>query len=269
MGQTSGLSRPADRFADRAEAYDLGRPDYAAAALDQLCRPGSVRGAASIADVGAGTGILSAMLLSRGYQVVAVEPSPAMRGRSDRRHGHHPGYRSTAGSAEHTGLPDSSVEAITVGQALHWFELDRARQEFGRILRPGGTLLFLWNTLVPSEVVRAADGALSALVPAYVTRKTAEPPTAAELVRAVVPDGATLHQALFDHQHALGEEGFLALFLSASYAPGGPDPLVTLLTKELAAIFRSHQRGGAVTLHYRTRAITGVCAGGPADGGPG
>jgi hypothetical protein len=68
------------------------------------------------------------MLLARGYMVVAVEPSLAMRGRCSRLHGHHPGYRSTAGSAEHTWLPDSSVDAITVGQALHWFELDRTRR---------------------------------------------------------------------------------------------------------------------------------------------
>ena len=39
--------------------------------------------------------------------------------------------------AEHTGYPDGSFDAITVAQALHWFDMAAFWQEVGRIARPG------------------------------------------------------------------------------------------------------------------------------------
>ena len=261
------MSSPAAIYSDRVASYDLGRPDYPRAPLDRLRDLGGVPDAATIADVGAGTGILTAMLIAGGYRVVAVEPNAAMRGRCDRRLGHHLSYRSAAATAEDTGLPDSSVDAITVGQALHWFDLDRARREFKRILRPGGALLFLWNALdfADDEVARAVDLVLSALLPAYLATKAAEPDPA-ELARAAVPPGTTLHIAQIAHQQLLGADAFRSRFLSTSYAPSCDDPLVDVLAKELAAIFHTHQQDGAVTLRYWTTAITGVCAGGTPEG---
>ena len=50
-------------------------------------------------------------------------------------------------AAEHTGLPDSSVDLITVAQALHWFDLDAFYTEARRVLRPGGTLAAWTYTL--------------------------------------------------------------------------------------------------------------------------
>jgi SAM-dependent methyltransferase len=34
---------------------------------------------------------------------------------------------------------------VLVGQAMHWFDLDRAFPEIARVLRPGGVLAGLWN----------------------------------------------------------------------------------------------------------------------------
>jgi SAM-dependent methyltransferase len=43
-------------------------------------------------------------------------------------------------------LDDGTVDAVTVGQALHWFDLEDALREIHRVLRPEGCLLFTWNT---------------------------------------------------------------------------------------------------------------------------
>ncbi|KXZ48701.1 hypothetical protein GPECTOR_26g604 [Gonium pectorale] len=44
------------------------------------------------------------------------------------------------GDAHATGLPDASVDLVTVGQALHWFRLDEFYRECRRVLRPNGVL---------------------------------------------------------------------------------------------------------------------------------
>jgi SAM-dependent methyltransferase len=56
-----------------------------------------------------------------------------------------PGVDAREGSAEAIPLPDSSVDAVLVGQAWHWFDADRAFAEIARVLRPGGVLAVIWN----------------------------------------------------------------------------------------------------------------------------
>jgi SAM-dependent methyltransferase len=105
------------------------------------------RDAASIdaTDVGAGTGIWTRMLAARGlHSVVAVEPNDDMRGQGiETSRG--TGIVWHKGSAEATGLPDSSVDLVTMASSLHWADFDKVCDEFHRILRPGGVFAALWN----------------------------------------------------------------------------------------------------------------------------
>jgi ubiquinone/menaquinone biosynthesis C-methylase UbiE len=95
-----------------------------------------------VLDLGAGTGKLTAVLLSLGADVTAVEPDPGMLAEFRRAL---PGVRSLSGRAEAIPLPDASVDAVVAGQALHWFDMDRALPEIARVLVPGGVLAGLWN----------------------------------------------------------------------------------------------------------------------------
>ena len=56
-----------------------------------------------------------------------------------------PGAEVLAGTAEALPLPDGSVDAVTVGQAFHWFEPEPALREIARVLRPGGAMALVWN----------------------------------------------------------------------------------------------------------------------------
>ena len=95
-----------------------------------------------VADVGAGTGKLTATLVGLGAEVTAVEPDPQMLAELRRTM---PEVRSVPGSAEEIPLPDASLDAVLAGQAMHWFDMDRALPEIARVLRPGGVLAGLWN----------------------------------------------------------------------------------------------------------------------------
>jgi SAM-dependent methyltransferase len=69
---------------------------------------------------------------------VAVEPIPEMRA-------HIAGAEVLGGTAEAIPLPDGSADVITVAQAFHWFDHDRALPEIHRVLREGGNLVLVWN----------------------------------------------------------------------------------------------------------------------------
>lgn len=129
----SGLS-----FGRVAQLYERSRPGYPEAALDWLLPPGARR----VADVGAGTGKLSRLLVARGLEVTAVEPDDGMRAELARRV---PEALALAGRGEAIPLPDGAVDAVLFAQAWHWVDARTASAEVARVLVPGGRLGLLWN----------------------------------------------------------------------------------------------------------------------------
>jgi ubiquinone/menaquinone biosynthesis C-methylase UbiE len=127
-------------FGSQSARYDRARPSYPAAALDLVLSgdPAPRR----ILDVGAGTGKLTAALLGRGAEVLAVEPDRQMLAVLAARL---PQVEAVTGAAERLPLRDGSVDAIVVGQAFHWFQRPQADRELARVLRPGGVVALLWN----------------------------------------------------------------------------------------------------------------------------
>jgi len=128
---------------EAAVVYDRSRPAYAPAGLDFALLPLAGLTSPRVLDLAAGTGQVTRLLLARGLDVVAVEPAPGMRKVLEH---NTRAARVLAGTAEEIPLPDGSVHLVTVGQAFHWFDLERALPELARVLRPGGTLALLYNS---------------------------------------------------------------------------------------------------------------------------
>jgi SAM-dependent methyltransferase len=132
----------ASAFGATAAAYAEHRPDYAEGAIRWALEPIGLREPPRVVDLGAGTGKLTAALARLGAEVTAVEPDPRMLAQL---RAELPSVRSVPGSAEQIPLPDASVDAVVAGQAMHWFDLDRAMPEIARVLVPGGVVAALWN----------------------------------------------------------------------------------------------------------------------------
>jgi SAM-dependent methyltransferase len=137
-------ARRAASFGAVAAEYAAHRPDYPAAAVQWALAPAPRREHEElhVLDLAAGTGKLTRGLLALGHRVTAVEPDPAMLDELRRQA---PQAAALGGSAERIPLPDASVDAVVVGQAIHWFDQDRALPEIARVLRPGGPLATLSN----------------------------------------------------------------------------------------------------------------------------
>lgn len=132
--------RLASSFDEGSDRYDRLRPSYPADAA-RFCVPFEH---ARVADIGAGTGKFTQVLHELGHEVIAVEPSAAMRGQLSRIL---PGVQVLDGTAERTGLPGAAVDAVVFAQAWHWADVPRATAELIRVLRPGGTVAMVWNRL--------------------------------------------------------------------------------------------------------------------------
>ncbi|GAA1438453.1 class I SAM-dependent methyltransferase [Leifsonia poae] len=138
MRERNDKDAHARSFDKAADVYEAARPGYPAEAVAWLLE--GVSG--PVLDLGAGTGKLTRSVLDRGFDAVAVDPSPAMLGVLAEAL---PEVDTRVGSGERIPLDDASVGAVVAGQAWHWVDPAVAVPEVARVLRPGGTLGLVWN----------------------------------------------------------------------------------------------------------------------------
>ncbi|ATB35611.1 methyltransferase [Cystobacter fuscus] len=246
-----------ERFTDRVADYVRFRPDYPAALVDFLHGPCAVAPTAPVADIGAGTGISTRMLLDAGHPVVAVEPNAAMRAAADAWLGGLPGYRSVAGTAEATTLESGSVGLVTAAQAFHWFDQDKTRQEFARVLAPGGQVALFWNSrlLEGSAFLRDYEALLRHYCPDYATVAERYP---SDEEMATWFRGGLRHQARIPHSQRLDYEALRGRHLSSSFVPKEGHPIHAPMMEALRELFERDSEGGQVVFAYDTRIFVGT-----------
>ncbi|MEU3860566.1 class I SAM-dependent methyltransferase [Streptomyces sp. NPDC028722] len=134
----------AHSFNSAAAQYAANRPSYPPALLDAVeeLAGRSLSGARTV-DVGAGTGIASALLHARGADVLAVEPGEGMAAEFRRALPHIPLVR---GDGNALPVADAHADLLTYAQAWHWTDPAHSVPEALRVLRPGGALALWWNT---------------------------------------------------------------------------------------------------------------------------
>jgi SAM-dependent methyltransferase len=140
----SSRATRAHSFNAAAAQYAANRPSYPPALLDAIEDLAGHRLTGSrVADVGAGTGIATALLHPRGADVVAVEPGDGMAAEFRRVL---PDVPLVRGNGNALPLADASVDFLTYAQAWHWTDPAQSVPEALRVLRPGGALALWWNT---------------------------------------------------------------------------------------------------------------------------
>lgn len=248
-------SNATSRFSDRVENYVRYRPGYPPEAMQVLQTECGLTPSDVVADIASGTGIWTRMLLENGNPVYGVEPNTEMRPAGERLLASFPNFTSVAGKAEATTLADSSVDFVTAAQAAHWFDRERSRQEFARILRPGGWLVLLWN-----ERVTDATPFLREYEQLLLTYGTDYELVRHERTTDAVNeffDPAPFQERVFAMRQEFDYAGLEGRLLSSSYAPGPGHPKHAPMLHGLRRIFDEHSSSNRVAFDYKTRVYFG------------
>ncbi|MBM3327896.1 MAG: class I SAM-dependent methyltransferase [Calditrichaeota bacterium] len=239
---------PKGRFSSRTPFYHAARPRYPLAMQDFLKAELGLGPGSMVADVGSGSGLSCEPFLALGCRVWAVEPNPEMR-REAERHYRVLSWTSVDGSAEATTLASGQFDCAAAGQAFHWFDADRARIEFARILKPSGSTVIFWNR-------RIREGGFNEAYEEIIVRFRRGMEALDDFFRYqgrlnAFFSGRFETRSLQNHQD-LNREGLMARILSASYMPLPYDPDYHDLLKAVDTAFARFERSGKVRIDYNT-----------------
>jgi SAM-dependent methyltransferase len=248
-------SNATSRFSDRVENYVLYRPGYPLEALEALRTECGLAREHIVADIASGTGIWTRALLENSNAVFGVEPNAEMREAGERLLAAFPKFTSVAGTAESTTLADQSVDFVTAAQAAHWFDRERSRREFVRILKPGGWLVLLWNERLTDTTPFLHD--YEQLLLTYGTDyNEVRHERTTDAVNEFF-DPAPYQERSFEMGQEFDYAGIEGRLLSSSYAPGPDHPQYSPMLRELHHVFDAHAISGRATFEYKTRLYFG------------
>lgn len=250
------MKDPTQRFSSRVENYVKYRPHYPTAIIDTLAQNCGLSKTDIVADVGSGTGLLSDRFLQNGNRLYAVEPNPEMRAAGEAHCAHYPNFVSVAGQAEATTLNDNSVDFVVAGQAFHWFDQAKAKQEFSRILKSDGWVVLIWQDrqTQTTPFLQAYEQLLHDYTIDYVQVNHKQ---ISETVLANFFGANPLHTSVLSYQQIFDYDGLKGRLMSSSYTPEAGHPSHAPMIKQLLKIFQQYQQSGTVQVEYDTRLFYG------------
>jgi len=248
---------PKKRFSTRVENYIKYRPSYPQEIISFLKEKQILSSDSVIADIGSGTGILSELFLKEGNHVYGIEPNIDMRNAGETQLSKYSNFVSVEGSAENTSLNSSSVEIITAGQAFHWFDLEKTRIEFLRILKPEGWILLIWNRRekMNNEFLKEYEKFLLK----YGTDYKAIEKSKLDFDKFFGESKTERNYKYkkFDNYQIFDYDGLEGRLLSTSYIPLDDHPTFNDMMIDLKQLYDKFQQNGVIKFDYKTEVIYG------------
>lgn len=250
------ISDPTKRFSDRVDNYIKYRPGYPDAVLACLKAECHLPVGAAIADIGAGTGIFTKLLLDKGYTVYAIEPNQPMLAAAKLQLSEYKNFIPVDGIAEATTLTKNSVDGIVCAQAFHWFNNGRTRVEFERILKPGGKAALIWNnrSTDAGDFLKAYDALLKNNSVDY--NRVNHQNVGNIDFKAFFKDG-NYQLKKFPNEQVFDEAGLIGRAFSSSYVPPEDSDEGKKFLVMLKDTFKRFNENGKVVFRYDTEVYTG------------
>jgi SAM-dependent methyltransferase len=246
------------RFSSRVENYVRYRPGYPPEILRLLEEACGLNTTSQIADIAFGTGIFTRLLLDNGNRVFGVEPNFEMRKAGEAFLKDFSNFTSVDGTAEASTLPNHSIDIVTAAQAAHWFDREKARKEFVRILKPGGFAALIWNERHTDSTPFLRD--YEKLLLEYGTdyRDVRHEHASADIDKFFAP--APFQKYVFENHQSCDYSGIEGRLLSSSYIPQPDHANYAAMIQALRTLYEEHQVDGKVVLDYDTQVFYGQLA---------
>jgi SAM-dependent methyltransferase len=250
MRENNPNLNPTQRFSDRVHEYIKYRPNYPKEIVAFLSAKMGLNKDHIFVDVGSRTGISSELILKNGNTVYGIEPNSQMREASQNQLQHYKNFHSISGTAEATTLNENFADFILAAQAFHWFDLEKTKVEFLRILKNNGWIILMWNhrRTTGSDFLKDYEALIEKYGNAY------------KEVKHINIDRKRIDQFLGPHysqefynDQELNFEGLLGRLVSSSYIPKPNDPSYTKMHDELKLLFANNEENGLVKIEYDTQ----------------
>ena len=245
------MSDSVTRFSNRVANYVKYRPDYPREVVGHLEANCGLTRDSIVADVGCGPGQSSRMFLENGNRVIGVEPNEAMRSAAREYLGEFENFTVVDGTSENTTLPETSVDFIVAAQAFHWFDAEKTRREFNRILKPSGRIVLIWNERQLDSTPFLIE--YEQLLLKYANDYTKVRHENVDALRLGDFFQGEYSSAVFENVQVHDFEGIKGRMFSSSYMPGETDSNAKQLTAELRELFAKQERNGKIEVIYDTR----------------
>jgi ubiquinone/menaquinone biosynthesis C-methylase UbiE len=242
------------RFSNRVENYVKYRPGYPHEIIQLLQNEINLNKNQIIADIGSGTGISSEIFLKNGNKVYGVEPNKEMRESSEKLLNKYQFFKAIDGTAEQTTLENSSIDIIVAAQALHWFNIDKSKIEFKRILKNTGMIVLIWNE-------RKSEGNdflvnYEKLINKY--GKDYQKVRHRNIDRSVFESFFKTYKIKeFKNYQEFDFEGLKGRSLSSSYMPVENEPDYNEMIIDIQKLFEKNKINGKIKFEYDTKIYYG------------
>lgn len=241
-------------YTKKVENYIKFRPTYPDSVVEYLLYVVGLK-KAIVADIGAGSGILTKQIMSKVSRIYAIEPNSSMRKACE---------KNCAldkciivdGCAEDTNLQDKSVDFITVAQAFHWFDKELAKTEFKRILKTGGKVILIWNAKdTQSKFIKENDDLCRRLCSQFAENLRED--TSRDKLNNDFFKGNSCEYRFFKNNKSMSLQDYIGVSLSSSYAPNEEDRNYYEFIDKLKEIFNKYSKNEIVDYPYITDCYVG------------
>lgn len=162
-------------------------------------------------------------------------------------------FVSVNASAEQTTLEDNSLDGILAAQSFHWFDRNKVKQGFKRILKRNGFVVLMWNNHLTNTTFLAEHEEL--------LKKYANDYNEVNHRYLAKDDFDSFYsdyeKKVFKHKQVFDFEGLVGRVMSASYCPLPGEDNYLILFKGLKKAFDLHSENDTIDFNYETDVYVG------------
>jgi len=225
----AGFSDPGD--------YEAARPSYPPEAVEWFVENLRIEPGRTVVDLAAGTGKLTRLLAPAGANLIAAEPVAGMRATF---RAILPTIPVVATTAEQLAFRDGSLDAVTIAQAFHWFDEDRAIAALAGAVRVGGRVGLVWNARDRSVPWVNDVWAIMDRVEKRAPWRDHE--NWRDSALREMPGFGPLHSAEFRHEQVVSPEEMVQRVASVSHVAVLPQAERESVLDEVRAVLRTDRR---------------------------